>query len=136
MTAIIMAGRSGAAFAAELGTMQVCEEIDALETMGISPVPYLVMPRILALVARRADARLARRRGGCPRRPRRRGHSLTSRRRATSPSSDALVASDVWTGLVKSVAFAGAIGVIACQEGLAARGAAAGSAGGRRRPLS
>jgi phospholipid/cholesterol/gamma-HCH transport system permease protein len=50
MTAIIMAGRTGAAYAAELGTMTVNEEIDALRTMGISPIDFLVVPRILALV--------------------------------------------------------------------------------------
>jgi phospholipid/cholesterol/gamma-HCH transport system permease protein len=50
MTAVIMAGRTGAAFAAQLGTMQVNEEIDALKTMGISPMEFLVLPRMLALV--------------------------------------------------------------------------------------
>jgi len=50
MTAIIMAGRTGAAFAAQLGTMQVNEEVDALVTMGISPMQFLVLPRMLALV--------------------------------------------------------------------------------------
>jgi phospholipid/cholesterol/gamma-HCH transport system permease protein len=50
MTAIIMAGRTGAAYAAELGTMQVNEEIDAFKTLGISPMDYLVMPRLLSLV--------------------------------------------------------------------------------------
>ena len=50
MTGIIMAGRTGAAFAAQLGTMKVTEEIDALTTMGISPVEFLVMPRFIALV--------------------------------------------------------------------------------------
>ena len=50
MTAIIMAGRTGAAYAAELGSMQVNEEIDAYKTLGISPMDYLVMPRLLALV--------------------------------------------------------------------------------------
>jgi phospholipid/cholesterol/gamma-HCH transport system permease protein len=49
MTGIIMAGRTGAAFAAHIGTMQVNEEIDALETMGISPMEFLVLPRMLAL---------------------------------------------------------------------------------------
>jgi phospholipid/cholesterol/gamma-HCH transport system permease protein len=49
MTGIIMAGRTGAAFAAELGTMQVNEEIDALRTLGISPMEFLVLPRMLAL---------------------------------------------------------------------------------------
>ena len=50
MTAIIMAGRSGAAFAAELGTMKVNEEIDALRTLGLNVMDYLVLPRALALV--------------------------------------------------------------------------------------
>lgn len=50
MTAIIMAGRTGAAFAAQLGTMTVGEEIDALRTSGFSPMDFLVLPRMLALV--------------------------------------------------------------------------------------
>ncbi|MFO7644967.1 MAG: ABC transporter permease [Desulfosarcina sp.] len=50
MTGIIMAGRTGAAFAAQIGTMQVNEEIDALKTMGISPVEFLVLPRMIALI--------------------------------------------------------------------------------------
>ena len=50
MTAIIMAGRTGAAFAAQLGTMQVNEEIDALATFGLSPLEFLVLPRMIALV--------------------------------------------------------------------------------------
>ncbi len=49
MTAIVIAGRTGAAYAAQLGTMTVNEEIDALETMGISPIEFLVLPRMLAL---------------------------------------------------------------------------------------
>ena len=50
MTAIIMAGRTGAAFAAQLGTMRVNQEIDALATMGFSPMEFLVLPRMLALM--------------------------------------------------------------------------------------
>lgn len=49
MTGIIMAGRTGAAFAAQIGTMQVNEEIDALKTLGVSPMEFLVLPRMLAL---------------------------------------------------------------------------------------
>ncbi len=51
MTAIVMAGRTGAAYAAQLGTMQVNEEIDALRTFGFSPMDFLVLPRMLALAA-------------------------------------------------------------------------------------
>lgn len=51
MTAIIMAGRTGAAYAAQIGTMQVNQEIDALKTMGLEPMDFLVLPRMLALIA-------------------------------------------------------------------------------------
>ncbi|MBQ3343232.1 MAG: ABC transporter permease [Kiritimatiellae bacterium] len=50
VTAIILAGRSGSAFAAEIGTMKVDEELDALTTMGLPPVRFLVLPRVLATV--------------------------------------------------------------------------------------
>jgi len=50
MTGIIMAGRTGAAFAAQIGTMQVNEEVDALITMGVSPMEFLVLPRMIALI--------------------------------------------------------------------------------------
>jgi phospholipid/cholesterol/gamma-HCH transport system permease protein len=49
MTGIVMAGRTGAAFAAQIGTMQVNQEIDALKTLGIAPMEFLVLPRLLAL---------------------------------------------------------------------------------------
>jgi phospholipid/cholesterol/gamma-HCH transport system permease protein len=49
MTAIVLAGRTGAAYAAQLGTMQGNDEIDALSTIGISPIDFLVLPRVLAL---------------------------------------------------------------------------------------
>jgi phospholipid/cholesterol/gamma-HCH transport system permease protein len=49
MTGIVLAGRTGAAYAAQLGTMRVTQEIDALTTMGINPIDFLVLPRLLAL---------------------------------------------------------------------------------------
>src|SRR5262249_52909553 len=49
MTGIILSGRTGAAFAAQLGTMKVTEEIDALKTFGFAPMRFLVLPRVLAL---------------------------------------------------------------------------------------
>ncbi len=49
MTGVVVTGRTGASFAAQLGTMQVSEEIDALRTLGLSPVDFLVLPRLLAL---------------------------------------------------------------------------------------
>ncbi|WP_232362463.1 MlaE family ABC transporter permease [Desulfogranum mediterraneum] len=50
MSGVIMAGRTGASYAAQLGTMQVNEEIDALRTLGISPIGFLVLPRMFALI--------------------------------------------------------------------------------------
>ena len=50
MTAIIMAGRTGAAYAAQIGTMKVNEEVDALTTLGMDPIDFLVTPRVIALV--------------------------------------------------------------------------------------
>jgi phospholipid/cholesterol/gamma-HCH transport system permease protein len=50
LTAIMLAGRSGSAFAAQIGTMKLNEEVDALQTMGVSPFTVLVMPRVLAIV--------------------------------------------------------------------------------------
>ena len=50
MTAIIMAGRTGASYAAQIGTMKVNEEVDALTTLGMDPVDFLVTPRVIALI--------------------------------------------------------------------------------------
>src|SRR5437660_12751725 len=49
-TAIVVIGRSGSAFAAEIGTMKVTEEIDALETMAIDPIHFLVTPKFIAMI--------------------------------------------------------------------------------------
>src|SRR5205807_6460996 len=57
ITAIVVIGRSGSAFAAEIGTMRVTEEIDALETMAIHPVDFLVAPKFLAMVVMRSEER-------------------------------------------------------------------------------
>lgn len=127
MTAIIMSGRSGAAFAAELGSMRVSEEIDALKTMGFAPAPYLILPRVAALalvapvltllgsvvgVAGGAAVAVA---------------SLgVSARGYLAELQTAVHPSDVWTGLVKSFAFGIAIAFIGCQQGFATQGAAEG----------
>ncbi len=54
LTSIIVAGRSGSAFAAEIGVMQLNEETDALRAMGMNPIELLVVPRVLALAHRAA----------------------------------------------------------------------------------
>lgn len=126
MTAIIMSGRSGAAFAAELGTMRVSEEIDALRTLGFSPVSYLILPRVAALAIAAPILTMLGDVFGVVG-----GVAVASSLDVTPQGYFAeiradVLPSDVWTGLVKSVAFGIAIALIGCQQGFAARGAASG----------
>jgi phospholipid/cholesterol/gamma-HCH transport system permease protein len=127
MTAIIVCGRSGAAFAAELGSMKVSEEIDALRTMGFETMRYLVLPRTLALVlvmpVLTLLADLVGILGGLV-------VGLMSLDLTISgyiiETRKALNLWDVYSGLIKSVVFALAIALIACQQGLATTGGAEG----------
>jgi len=127
MTAIIVAGRSGAAFAAELGTMNVSEEVDALKTMGVSPYKYLVLPRLLAacvvvpLLTLFAD--LVAIFGGMIVGVASLDLTIETYAQRTVSALDAW---DVFSGVLKSVVFAAAIALIACQRGLSARGGAEG----------
>jgi phospholipid/cholesterol/gamma-HCH transport system permease protein len=125
LTAVIITGRSGAAYAAELGTMRVSEEIDALQVMGIRPVSYLVVPRVIALAlvapALTLFADLVGIGGGLVVGVRGLGitpHGYLSELRTV------LVPSDIWTGLVKSAVFGVAIAIIGCRNGLGATGSA------------
>jgi phospholipid/cholesterol/gamma-HCH transport system permease protein len=119
MTAIIMAGRTGSAYAAQLGTMQVNEEIDALKTLGISPVEFLVLPRSLALVLMLpllclwADALGVL--GGLIV-----GVSLLdiSLLEYLVQTRDAVSLMDLAIGLIKSVIFAGVVALAGCLRGL------------------
>jgi phospholipid/cholesterol/gamma-HCH transport system permease protein len=127
ITGVIISGRSGAAFAAELGTMRVSEEIDALRTMGIAPHPYLVVPRVVALALVAPVLTLLGAVAGVL-------GGLAVAVGSLHITSEAYLAelrtivvpSDVWTGLVKSCAFGIAIALIGCRQGLSTRGAAAG----------
>lgn len=127
LTAIIMTGRSGAAYAAELGTMRVSDEIDALRTMGLSPAAFLVLPRLVALALVAPVLTLCADISGCLG-----GLVVGVTSLGLSAKSffyelrSAVVFADVWTGVTKSIAFAIAIGFIGCQQGLSTRGAAAG----------
>jgi phospholipid/cholesterol/gamma-HCH transport system permease protein len=127
MTAIIMAGRSGAAYAAELGTMRVSEEIDALRTLGFSPMPYLVLPRIIALALVAPVLTLLGDVVGVIG-----GMAVGSSSLGITPAGfmaelhAVLRPFDVWSGLLKSVAFGSAIALIGCQQGLTTSGAASG----------
>jgi phospholipid/cholesterol/gamma-HCH transport system permease protein len=127
ITGIMLAARIGAAFTAELGTMQVSEEVEAIEAMGIGPLRFLVAPRMLALLFLMPCL------------------STVSNIAAIFASSfvsrayfsiafvyfldlvrDALLIRDIITGVLKSFLFALLIGAIACYRGLTVRGGAAG----------
>ncbi len=127
ITAIVVAGRSGAAIAAEVGTMKVSEEIDALGTLGICPYRFLVFPRMLALIVAVPlltlmadvlgimagavvstavlDVSLV--------------QFVNSVRAAVMPA-------DIFSGLLKAAVFGGFIAGIAAERGLSARGGAEG----------
>ena len=127
LTAIIVAGRIGSSIAAELGTMKVSQEIDALEVMGIEPIAFLVVPRLAALVISLpcliVFADVVGILGGLGVSTMGLGLSAGGYLETTR---DALVLQDIYTGLVKAVAFAAIIGLIGCHQGLCTRGGATG----------
>lgn len=128
LTAVVLTGFAGASIAAELGTMVVSEEIEAMEAMALNPVRFLVVPRVLAtfvmmiLLAVVADLMIAV------------GGYLTSRL-VLGPTSyvgywdrmrDQLKYRDFYTGLIQSGMFGLLISLIACHEGLKVTGGAEG----------
>jgi phospholipid/cholesterol/gamma-HCH transport system permease protein len=127
MTAIVVCGRSGGAFAAELGFMKVNGEIDALRTMGFGPLPHLVLPRTLALVLVMPILVVLADVAGVA------GGLVVGAWHLDVTVSGYLYETvrvvqvrDLWSGLAKSVVFGLAIGLIACQQGLATEGGAEG----------
>src|SRR5438270_5732135 len=127
ITGIMLAARIGAAFTAELGTMQVSEEVEAIEAMGIGPLRFLVAPRMLALFflmpCLSTVSNLAAIGASC----------LVSRAYFSIAFvyffdlvRDALLIRDIVTGVLKSVLFGLLIGGIACYRGLSVKGGAAG----------
>jgi phospholipid/cholesterol/gamma-HCH transport system permease protein len=125
MTAIIICGRSGAAFAAELGSMKVNEEVDALRTLGIAPLDWLVVPRIVALILVAPLLTLMADAVGIL------GGLLVGVISLELTAQGYYIETlhsvhgwDILTGLIKSVVFATAISLVACQQGLAATGGA------------
>ncbi|MEM1448854.1 MAG: MlaE family lipid ABC transporter permease subunit [Planctomycetota bacterium] len=127
MTAIVVAGRSGAAIAAELGTMKVSEEVDALYTLGVCPHRFLVFPRILALVVVLPLLSLLATFVGIAS-----GAFIATSilevgfRQFWISTQEALGFADILGGVVKSAVFGLFIGGIAAESGLAARGGAEG----------
>ncbi len=127
VTAIVIAGRVGASITAELGTMKVQEEIDALVTMGIPPVPFLVVPRLLAIGIMLPCLTILGDLIGMV------GGYLIGTVGLGIPSSlyieksfDSLVSKDILTGVAKSFFFAELIGSIAIYQGLAVEAGAEG----------
>jgi len=127
ITALVVAGRVGAAITAEVGSMQVTEQIDALETLATNPVKYLVVPRFLALSIMLPVLTLYANAVGilgsyviCVFRL---GISSTMYLRVTF---EALLYKDIFTGLLKTVFFGMIIAIISCYEGLNVKGGAEG----------
>lgn len=126
-TALIIAGRAGASISAELGTMKVTEQIDALQTMASDPVKYLVTPRFLALVTMvpllTIYANFVGIFGGYMVAVWKLGISSSMYINSTF---NALVLKDIFSGLFKSVVFAIIICSVSCFQGLNAKGGAEG----------
>ncbi|RME87228.1 MAG: ABC transporter permease [Planctomycetota bacterium] len=127
MTCLILAGRVGSSMAAEIGTMAVSEELDALEVMSIDPVDYLVMPRFIAfsimapvltllaaLIGVLAAGFVAELQVGL---------SFST---YWQQVLDVVKIKDVNTGLAKALVFGIAVSMICCSEGLRTKGGAAG----------
>lgn len=127
LTALVVAGRVGASIAAELGTMKVTEQIDALETLAVDPVRYLVVPRIVAgitmlpLLTIFSDAIAI-------------AGALVVSVLFVDLSSETFLnslklffsSSDLFSGLFKAAVFGGIIGLVGCYHGLQAEGGAEG----------
>jgi phospholipid/cholesterol/gamma-HCH transport system permease protein len=118
MTAVVMAGRTGAAYAAQLGTMQTREEIDAIVTLGISPMEFLVLPRMIALVLIMPLLVLYANVIGIF------GGAIVAAGMDVSliqfgqQMREALEFNHLWTGLLKSVVFGVLIAIAGCRAGI------------------
>jgi phospholipid/cholesterol/gamma-HCH transport system permease protein len=127
ITALIVAGRSGAGITAELGTMTVTEQVDALVTLGSNPIKYLVVPRFLSFTFMLPILTIFANAVGIL------GGYLICVYRLSIRSSmylnmtfESLVYKDIFTGLFKTLFFGMIIALIACLEGLNVRGGAEG----------
>ena len=118
MTAVVMAGRTGAAYAAQLGTMQTNEEIDAISTMGISPIEFLVLPRMLALIIIMPLLTVYADLLGIV------GGGIVAGGMGISPPQyinqgmEALSITQIAVGLIKAVVFAALIAIAGCRAGI------------------
>lgn len=127
VTAIVIAGRVGASITAQLGTMKVSEEVDALTTMGIPPIPFLVVPRLLAMLVMLPCLTILSFAIGIL------GGLLIGTLGLglegalfLHQSFNAMVPKDILTGVAKSFVFAALVGAIASYKGLSVKGGAEG----------
>ena len=118
LTALLVAGRSGAAFTAQIGAMKVTEEIDAIRTLGLSPIQVLVLPRLLAIMIALPLLTFMANVSGLV------GAALVAQIQLDitwytffTRLQDVLPLYTVWLGLAKAPVFASAIAIIACQNG-------------------
>lgn len=127
MTAWVIAGRAGASMTAEIGTMKVTEQIDAIQSMSIDPIRHLFMPRLLALAVITPLLTILSDVLGIFG-----GFIVCVYRLQISPQVyidrvfDALTFSDIYMGLIKSFIFGILIAVVSCREGLEVKGGAQG----------
>ncbi len=127
LTALIISGRVGASITAEIGTMQVTEQIDALRTFATNPVKYLVVPRFLALVLMMPILTCYSSLVGIMG-----GYFICVNKLGISPSLywsmtfHALLLKDVFVGLFKTVFFGMIIAIISCYQGMNVKGGAEG----------
>ncbi|MFN7169919.1 MAG: MlaE family ABC transporter permease, partial [Candidatus Omnitrophota bacterium] len=127
LTALVVAGRMGAAVTAELGTMKVTEQIEALQTLAVNPIKYLVVPRFIAMMSMlpvlTVYADFVGILGGFIVGVGKLGIGKSLYMRMTF---NTLGYKDVFTGLIKAFFFAIIIAVISCREGLDTEGGAEG----------
>jgi len=121
ITAVIVAGRSGSAFAAELGTMKINDETDALRTMGLEPIRFLVVPKVMATVVMTPLLTILANLAGLV------GSAVVVVSLGfplvtyTTHVRSSIVSGDVFAGLFKAVVFGGLIGAVGCLRGLQTR---------------
>jgi phospholipid/cholesterol/gamma-HCH transport system permease protein len=123
ITALLLAGRTGSAFTAEIGAMKMRQEIDAMYVIGIDPLDALVVPRVLAMLVMTPILTFAAMMAGIFG-----GMLVTWVELGVSPHmffariSETVPAQHFWVGMSKSPAFAVVIGVISCKQGLSTGG--------------
>jgi len=136
MTALILAASVGSGMAAEIGTMKVSEETDALEVMVVDPARFLVLPRLLAMIIVTpmvtVYTSLVGIIGGAVVSYYQYGVSLT---RFRVDAVDYLTMKDIYTGLLKAAIFGGVIACVGCSQGLRATGGAIGVGQATRRAV-